>query len=80
MRWPRADSRLLRLRHAGAMLTLGNGTIYVDPVGNYSQLPKVDAILITDIHRDNDPATEPQQFADALKGEKGIEVRMRNWY
>jgi len=23
---------------------------------------------------------DPQAFADALKGEKGIEVRLRNWY
>jgi L-ascorbate metabolism protein UlaG (beta-lactamase superfamily) len=37
-------------------------------------------VVYTYHYRDNDPATEPQAFVDALKGEAGIEVRMRNWY
>jgi L-ascorbate metabolism protein UlaG (beta-lactamase superfamily) len=47
------DLKITPVNHAGAMLTVGNGNIYVDPVGNYSQLPKADAILITDIHGDH---------------------------
>jgi len=47
------DLKITPVNHAGAMLTLGTGTIYVDPVGNYSQLPKADAILVTDIHGDH---------------------------
>jgi L-ascorbate metabolism protein UlaG (beta-lactamase superfamily) len=47
------DLKITPVNHAGAMLQIGNGVIYVDPVGNYSQLPKADAILITDIHGDH---------------------------
>lgn len=47
------ELKITPVNHAGVMLQLGNQTIYVDPVGNYSQLPKADLILITDIHGDH---------------------------
>ena len=47
------DLKITPVNHAGVMFQLGNGVLYVDPVGNYSELPKADAILITDIHGDH---------------------------
>jgi L-ascorbate metabolism protein UlaG (beta-lactamase superfamily) len=41
------------INHASLMLEFGGKVIQVDPVGDYSQLPKADLILITDIHGDH---------------------------
>jgi L-ascorbate metabolism protein UlaG (beta-lactamase superfamily) len=47
------DLKITPVNHAGVMLQIGGKNIYVDPVGDYSQLPKADVILITDIHGDH---------------------------
>jgi L-ascorbate metabolism protein UlaG (beta-lactamase superfamily) len=47
------DLKITPVNHAGVMFQLGMNTLYVDPVGNYSELPKADYILITDIHGDH---------------------------
>jgi L-ascorbate metabolism protein UlaG (beta-lactamase superfamily) len=54
------DLKITPVNHAGVMFQLGNGVLYVDPVGNYSEMPKADDILITDIHGDH-------MNADAVK-------------
>jgi L-ascorbate metabolism protein UlaG (beta-lactamase superfamily) len=47
------ELKVTPVNHAGVMLQFGGKNIYVDPVGDYSQLPKADLILITDIHGDH---------------------------
>src|SRR5438094_4813938 len=47
------DLKITPVNHAGVMLQFNGANIYVDPVGNYSQLPKADWIFITDIHGDH---------------------------
>jgi L-ascorbate metabolism protein UlaG (beta-lactamase superfamily) len=47
------DLKMTPVNHAGVMFQLGNSVLYADPVGNYSELPKADYILITDIHGDH---------------------------
>ena len=68
------DLKITPVNHAGVEFQLGNGVL-ADCVKAFK--PKV---VYPYHYRDNDPATDPQQFADALKDTKGVEVRMRNWY
>ena len=47
------DIKITPVNHAGVMFQYAGKVIYADPVGNYSELPKADLILITDIHGDH---------------------------
>jgi len=56
------DLKITPVNHAGVEFQLGTGVLYVDPVGNYSELPKADYILITDIHGDHMSADSVKQL------------------
>lgn len=47
------DLKISPINHASLMFEFGGKLIQVDPVGDYSTLPKADLILITDIHGDH---------------------------
>jgi L-ascorbate metabolism protein UlaG (beta-lactamase superfamily) len=47
------DIKITPVNHAGVMFEYQGKVIYADPVGNYSELPKADLILITDVHGDH---------------------------
>ena len=51
----KGDIRVTPIRHASLMLEFGGKVIHVDPwsQGNYTDLPRADLILITDIHGDH---------------------------
>lgn len=47
------ELKIVPINHASLMLEFGGKVIQVDPVGDYSALPKADLILLTDIHGDH---------------------------
>ncbi len=70
IRGSQGEIRITPIRHASLMLQMGEGVIHIDPwsQGNYAGLPKVDLILITDIHGDHmDPKAIAQVKKDGTK-------------
>ena len=47
------EVKITPITHASVALEFAGKVIHVDPTGNYSEMPKADLILITDIHGDH---------------------------